>query len=258
MHLFLTSFEEKKYSIWDILRVSEERVVFQVRRVLRMRLDDCIDVQSGGFRYRIRLCELDKTFLLWSIVSIESFSGKDTDNVEAKRSLSLFVALPNSVKKMSLIVQKLTEIGVDRLVFWEAERSQLTLRGQKGIKNKEKWMDKMWKVALEAVEQSKWWFVPVLDFVSSLDLLTDFWDTSYIVFDTETIAGGVIEEKGKAEWIVWDVCCVVWPEWWLWTSDWHSLETKKISRVSLWSTILRMETAAIVWARYMKNKNVCL
>jgi len=56
--------------------------------------------------------------------------------------------MPNKREKAELIVQKLSEIGVDEIAFWPAERSVIKQRNEKKA-------DRLHKIAKEAVEQSR-------------------------------------------------------------------------------------------------------
>ena len=60
----------------------------------------------------------------------------------------MLVAMPNKREKVELIIQKLSEIGVDEIFFRPAERSVITQRNEKKV-------DRLQKIAKEAVEQSR-------------------------------------------------------------------------------------------------------
>ena len=61
---------------------------------------------------------------------------------------SMIIAMPNKRDKVELIVQKLTECGLDQIIFWPSERSVLRERNSK----KE---ERLQKIIKEAVEQSR-------------------------------------------------------------------------------------------------------
>ena len=60
----------------------------------------------------------------------------------------MIIAMPNKWDKIELIVQKLTECGVDQLLFWASERSVIKEWNPK----KE---ERLHKIIKEAVEQSR-------------------------------------------------------------------------------------------------------
>lgn len=83
----------------------------------------------------------------------------------------MYIALPNKAEKIELIVQKLTEIGVEHLCFWRAHRSLLTdIAPHKRAR--------LEKIMLEAVEQSWGWTMPTIALVAREDI-----PSGGIVFD---------------------------------------------------------------------------
>ena len=65
-----------------------------------------------------------------------------------KNSITMFIAMPNKREKAELITQKLTEIGVDEIIFRPAERSVIKQRNEKKA-------ERLRKIAQEATEQSR-------------------------------------------------------------------------------------------------------
>jgi RsmE family RNA methyltransferase len=68
---------------------------------------------------------------------------------EGDLKISMLIAMPNKREKAELIVQKLSEIGIDQLRFRAAERS--VLKRESFLKKAER----LRKIAKEAVEQSR-------------------------------------------------------------------------------------------------------
>lgn len=151
MHLFITPVTAQGSQ----LTIDEPRVVHQVSHVLRMRSGEVIAVQEGTqeqvTRRQIRLEQLTKTQLIGSVLASESVTRTGAQ-------ISLAVALPNKMEKLTMIVQKLTEVGIDKIIFRPSQRSQLRTLQQKTLERLE-------KIALEAGEQSERRFVPEISFV---------------------------------------------------------------------------------------------
>ncbi len=61
--------------------------------------------------------------------------------------VTMYVAFPNKRDKAELIVQKLAELGVARIIFWVAKRSVLRQTNDNKIA-------RLYKIIHEAVEQS--------------------------------------------------------------------------------------------------------
>ena len=77
-------------------------------------------------------------------------------------------------EKLELIVQKLTEIGIDEMFLWASERSVLKSLNP----NKEQ---RLLKIIKEATEQSWSWMLPKLTFLSDIKPLHKNWQ--FVVFD---------------------------------------------------------------------------
>ena len=158
---------------------------------------------------------------------------KDVSN----KNIWIVVAMPNKWSKAELIVQKLSEIWVDEIYFRPSERSVL-----KDWNNK-KW-ERLQKISQEAVEQSRWWKLPKIEFVKNIFPVLQ--NKKIIVFDM--VDQKVIPSYDSQANIIW----VVWPEWWFTQKDYESF-WKNFDLISLGDTVLRMETASIVWAWSLRN-----
>ena len=86
----------------------------------------------------------------------------------------MLIALPNKQEKLELIVQKLSEIGVDEIFLWASERSVLKSLNP----NKEQ---RLLKIIREATEQSWSWVLPKLTLLSDIKPLHENWQ--FVVFD---------------------------------------------------------------------------
>lgn len=236
MQLFFTDFVVQD----DLVLVTEPRVVFQCRQVLRMRVGDVFELQyktlvpaSVAVRYRVAIVSLTKDSLRARV--IDSHVGSSVPC-----SVALCIALPNNTKKLSLIVQKLSEIWVVHIVFWRAERSQLWLEIGSRVA-------KLSAIAMEAVEQSKWWVLPTITFVEDvLSWVSLYSNSSFFVFDNK--AGSVCIDNvpfPKTS----SLCWFVWPEGWFSDKDYSLFDSFPFTLLSLGDPVLRMETAAIVWGR---------
>lgn len=153
------------------------------------------------------------------------------------RTSSMVIAMPNKREKAELIVQKLTEIWIQNIIFRPSQRSVIKVRNhQKG--------ERIQKIAKEATEQSRWYSVPQISFSETLPKLSG----DLIIFD-KTPDSILSRKLTPSENIIW----LIWPEWWLWEQDYQKLKSSKYKIVELWNSVLRMETAAIVGWRLLKN-----
>jgi 16S rRNA (uracil1498-N3)-methyltransferase len=138
--------------------------------------------------------------------------------------LTIAVSIPKA-DRPEWIVQKLTEIGVDRIVFLHASRSVVQWDPTRAVRH----LDKLGKVALEAVQQSRRVWVPeIVGPVAAHDLL----------------GSSVVAEPGGRPLSVTDRTIAIGPEGG-WTDDELAAAA---GSVSLGPHVLRVETAALVAA----------
>jgi RsmE family RNA methyltransferase len=106
-------------------------------------------------------------------------------------------------------------------------------------------MKRIEKIAKEAVEQSRWWSIPKIEVIWDIKTLQNKRD--FIIFDLP-------KDNQNKKIIKWNhpLLWVVGPEWWLTENDYKNFPTEN-KVMSLWESVLRMETAAIIWWRYIKN-----
>ena len=125
-----------------------------------------------------------------------------------------------------LVVQKLTELGVDRIVPFVAARSVVKWEPAKAAKNVERFR----RVAREAVMQSRRAWLPIVDDVVGFgDLATD---------------GAVMADRGGGPVTLDRPLVLVGPE-----GGWDDAErATELPRVRLSDAVLRAETAAIAAA----------
>lgn len=150
MHLFI---HHQTSTITDSDRIH------QITRVLRMRIGDFFVVQTpDGMRRETRKITTIEPKCIQTELLETVFAP------ELKGHLTMFIAMPNKFDKAELIVQKLTEIGVDRIVFRPATRSQLHELPEKKI-------ERLYVIAKEATEQSRGWHIPEITRTKTLDCL---------------------------------------------------------------------------------------
>jgi len=228
MQLFITDFKQN----WDKIIISNPEILEQTRKVLRMKIWDKFFVQKENMRYQLEISSWDKFSITGKILET-ILQTKDVSN----KNIWIVVAMPNKWSKAELIVQKLSEIWVDEIYFRPSERSVL-----KDWNNK-KW-ERLQKISQEAVEQSRWWKLPKIEFVKNIFPVLQ--NKKIIVFDM--VDQKAIPSCDSQANIIW----IVWPEWWFTQKDYENF-WKNFDLISLGDTVLRMETASIVWAWSLRN-----
>lgn len=228
MQLFITEFEKK----WESIKISDIEILSQIRKVLRMKIWDEFFVQNENIRYQLQITDRDDKNIFWNIIDSIEYS-KPADEIW------IAIAMSNKRDKMETIVQKLSEIWIKHIYFRPSERSIIRKRNEKKS-------DRINKIAKEAVEQSRWWFLPEIKFEKNISKIIEW--KNIIVFDKYENTITQQEKQNKRRPILW----IIWPEWWLTDNDYKTF-WDKIKTVSLWDTVLRTETASIIAARNIKN-----
>lgn len=142
MQLFVTEYKKKD----ETIVISDTDLLSQLRKVLRASIGDIIRIQSPKhepkkIRYELRIEVRDNETLEGTITSEQYYEIP-------KEKRSMIIAMPNKRDKVEMITQKLTECGLDEIVFRPSERSVIKERNEK----KE---ERLHKIIKEAVEQSR-------------------------------------------------------------------------------------------------------
>lgn len=193
----------------------EERVYYQLKNVLRAKewyifyIQKYYTPEENYFlRYKVRL-KKDYTYEI-----IQKYEKK-----RKYKNIWVWVAFLNKFEKMELIVQKLTEIWVENIIFFLSERSIIRYISDNKI-------ERFKKIAIEAAEQSFSYFVPNIYIYYDLSFLNNF--KNIYLADLRWK-----KEKIKKK----DSIILIWPEWWI--DLWYN-------KIKLLDKILRSETAAIL------------
>lgn len=226
MQLFITDFEKKNNQII----IKNKSILDQIRKVLRMKIWDTIFVQHDNFRHEIKIKNRDKDTIFWDILDTKLFNEQICENW-------LAIAMSNKRDKMELIVQKLSEIWIKNIYFRPSERSIIRERNEKKLY-------RLNQIAKEAVEQSRWQYLPEIKFEKEIwKIISQYKDI--IIFDKS-------ENQYWKNQIKWNILWIIGPEWWLTENDYKKF-WKKIKTISLWDTVFRTETASIIAWWLIKN-----
>jgi RsmE family RNA methyltransferase len=221
------------------LIIQDARVLHQLQHVLRMKPWSQIVIQilNGQSRYIVSINSIDRHQILTQIMSEQIAPTKIYHNI-------LCVAYPNQISKLELIIQKTTEIWIDMIYRFDADRSQshsLSINKQHRCQ----------LIALEASEQSHRWDLPEIHYDCRLEDLIQQYAQDAIIFEQSDIREipDHRSDESSAQ-LVW----FVWPEGWRSDRELAIFQTNHIPLIWLWDTVLRMETAAIIWAWKITQK----
>ena len=152
---------------------------------------------------------------------------------EGEIELVLYQALPNKLSKLETIIQKCSEVGYRKVLFFQWDNSQkLILSDSK--------KERLNKISIEATEQCWWNHIMKLSFDANVEQI----ERNTIFCHTESPESQLISEIQYSG----SINIVVWPEWWFSHREIEFLRWKWAQKVYLWPRVLRCETVApLVW-----------
>lgn len=206
------------------IKISEERIVHQVRNVFRLGVGDKIIIFNGdGKDCECEIVEIGKKDLRLKILDSRMVH-------KSKKEVTLFMSL---IKKenFELVCEKATELGVAKIVPIVSERTTL-----KNLNH-----DRIEKILIEASEQCGRGDVPVLGEIMNLELLIKNSNPEEIlVADFGGVDFKSLKLEAKSQKLL------IGPEGG-WTDEERNIfKENNIKSFSLGETTLRAETAAIV------------
>jgi 16S rRNA (uracil1498-N3)-methyltransferase len=184
-----------------------------LERVRRLRDGDELNVGDGGGR--IRLVRF----------GAELQPRGDVIQIAAPEPEVVIAFALTKGSKPDLVVQKLVEIGVDRIVPFVADRTIVRWEADKADRSVERWRF----IAREAAAQSHRPHLPVIDDITSFD-------------QVRALPGAAMAHPEGAPLEPGTTTLLIGPE-----GGWSTAEERSgLPRVGIGSTILRAETAAVV------------
>lgn len=221
----------QRYFIKNKDMLLEESDIRHIKKVMRMNINDKIEVVYNN---KLHICE---------ITSLEPFNIKVIEKLDedkkAKIELTVAVALVKE-QKMDLILQKLTELGVSRIIPVSMERSIVKLDKERFNKKKVRWES----ICKEASEQSKRTNIPIIEDIKSIKDLTKEGADLKLVASTkekEKLLNYYLQSIEDCAKII----MVIGPEGGISDKEEDILVSNGYNRVSFGNLIFRVETATI-------------
>lgn len=221
----------QRYFIKNKDMLLEESDIRHIKKVMRMNINDKIEVVYNN---KLHICE---------ITSLEPFNIKVIEELDedkkAKIELTVAVALVKE-QKMDLILQKLTELGVSRIIPVSMERSIVKLDKERFNKKKVRWES----ICKEASEQSKRTNIPIIEDIKSIkDLTKEDADLKLVAStkEKEKLLNYYLQSIEDCAKII----MVIGPEGGISDKEEDILVSNDYNRVSFGNLIFRVETATI-------------
>ena len=220
--------------------ILKESDIHHIKKVMRMKIGDKIEVIYNKINY---LCEIDNL----DSFNIKILEIQDEDN-EMDLDVTIAIGLVKE-QKMDLILQKLTELGIKKIIPLKMERSIVKLDDNKYKKKLERWNS----ICKEASEQSHRNIIPeITNQMTISELLKLDYDDKYVcsTIEEDNLLVNYIEKISKCDRIIF----VIGPEGGISSNEEEKLITNGYIPVSFGNRILRVETAAIFIASIL---NIC-
>lgn len=212
-----------------------------ITKVMRLVNGDRIEIV---YNKKVYHCEIKNIMPLDYI--IECVSNEDDNTI----GLTVAVGLVQE-QKMDLILQKLTELGVDTIIPLKTERSIVKIDDARFTKKLARWQ----MICKEASEQSFRNVIPNITNIMTIDNLKEIDIKTKLVCSTKekniTINKYVHNLKEKD-----NIIFVIGPEGGLSPSEEDKLNSFGYKSISLGSRILRVETATIFVASIINYINM--
>ena len=221
----------QRYFIKNKDMLLEESDIRHIKKVMRMNINDKIEV---FYNNKLHICE---------ITSLDPFNIKVIEELDedkkTKIELTVAVALVKE-QKMDLILQKLTELGVSRIIPVSMERSIVKLDKERFNKKKVRWES----ICKEASEQSKRTNIPIIEDIKSIkDLTKEDADLKLVAStkEKEKLLNYYLQSIEDCAKII----MVIGPEGGISDKEEDILVSNGYNRVSFGNLIFRVETATI-------------
>ncbi len=209
----------------DNFLVLSKEDLYHIKTVMRMK-EDYIEVV---YQNKLHICKLDKDYnaVIEKIID---------ENYNKKTKFILCIPLLQE-QKMSFILQKATELGVDEIIPIFTTRSKVKIDGKE-----EKKIDRWNKICKEASEQSKRLDIPVISNVKKIEQLD--YDCLKVVCSTKE-KNNTIKKVLKKLKNYDKILMLIGPEGGLTEEEENKLKDLDFELVTLGDNILRVETVPI-------------
>lgn len=209
--------------------ILNEQDVYHIKTVMRNKIEDQIEVV---YNEKIYLC---------SITNLDPLNLKILKEYTEDREMNLELTIAISLvqeQKFDLILQKLTELGVSKIIPVKTERSIVKLDDKKAEKKYQRWQT----ICKEASEQSHRTKIPVVEKIMTLKELSN------LNYEQKLICSLNETTKPLDDYLQKDlhnILFIIGPEGGFSNKEETFLIENGFNSVSLGKRVLRVETAAI-------------
>lgn len=218
--------------------IDEKRDVNHLKNVFRVKIDEKVRAVDGEKEYLCRVAELDKKSV--TLVIDEIFEDRFSTKVKIDAAIGI---LKND--KMDLTIQKLTEIGINKII---------PLSTKRGVAKVSEKKDKWDLIVREALKQCQGVKPLIIDEVTKIEKLKlEDYDLVIVPYECEdeyTLKNLLRKQTKELK----SVLYIVGPEGGFDIEEIEYLKQKGANIVTLGKRILRAETASIVVGGVLINE----
>lgn len=222
--------------------ILESTDMHHIKNVMRMNSNDKIECIYNKKLYICRVGDIN-------INSFEIIEELD-DNNELPIEITIAVSLVKE-QKMDLILQKLTELGVSRIIPLKTERSIVKIDDKRFKKKKDRWIS----ICKEASEQSKRNIIPEITDIKTIKELNDYeYDLKLFgsVSNKDNLVNKYLQKNNKYAKIIF----VIGSEGGLSPKEEELLTSMNYIPTSLGNRVLRVETATFYIASILNYSSM--
>lgn len=207
-------------------------------RVLRHKVGDVLQIVDGKGRWvQAKITEILKKECKLQVLSVEN------DYQKPKYDVHIAIAPTKNMERMEWFVEKATEQGVQQISFLLCQKSE----------RKELKLNRLEKVAINAMKQSKQAYLPQLNALMSLEtFLQDKFEQTQCYVAHVDFENTIYLQKEPAE--APKSLVLIGPEGDFSDSEIDKIVKKGFKKISLGNTVLRTETAGVLAANILINK----
>ncbi|ADO83496.1 RsmE family RNA methyltransferase [Ilyobacter polytropus] len=226
----ISVFVEKENISENIIKITEKADVNHLKNVFRMKEGDQLRVVDGEYEYFCTIVILEKKEITAEI------NDKKSDEYSSKIRIDAALGILKN-DKMDLVIQKLTEIGINKIIPTLTKRTIVKLKGKKS-----KWDT----VSKEALKQCQG--VKLVEISEPLKLSEiEYSDYDLVLLPYECAENTRIKDVlNNSEKTLKKILYLIGPEGGFSEEEVAYLQENNAKVITLGKRILRAETAAIV------------
>ena len=209
--------------------ILENSDIHHIKKVMRCKNNDKIEIV---YNKKVFLCNIDNIDTL-KLSIIDSYEEERESNINLTIAISLV-----QEQKFDLILQKLTELGVNTIIPLKTERSIVKIDKQKEEKKKTRWES----ICKEASEQSHRVTIPKIENIINMNELLIYKQQQNLICSLNDKTKP-LEEYLKED--IKEILFVIGPEGGFTNKEEEFLIQNGFLSTTLGKRVLRVETAAI-------------